>query len=188
VAVRALKVDRGSGSLDRMPTLVRDPQPAEFEAMLERRRRLGQDRFDEVWEGVYHLNPAPSHEHERLVALLIRLLGPFADQAQLELTGGINLGDERDWRIPDVALHQPGAPDMWHPTAALVVEVISPNDESWDKLDFYAAHKVDELLIVDPQERRVQWFGFRDGRYQPIERSGLLDLGPGEVEQRLEWP
>ena len=41
-----------------MPTLVRDPQPAEFEALLERRRQLGQDLLDEVWEGVYVMNAA----------------------------------------------------------------------------------------------------------------------------------
>ena len=35
-----------------MPTLVRDPQPVEFEQLLERRRVLGQDLLDEVWEGV----------------------------------------------------------------------------------------------------------------------------------------
>src|SRR5436305_845826 len=38
--------------LDAMPTLVKDPPPAEFKALLERRCSLGQDRFDEVWEGV----------------------------------------------------------------------------------------------------------------------------------------
>jgi hypothetical protein len=31
-----------------MPTLVRDPAPPEFQALLERRRRLGQDLLDEV--------------------------------------------------------------------------------------------------------------------------------------------
>jgi len=51
------------GSLGRMPTLVRDPQPVEFEQLLERRRALGQDLLDEVWEGVYHMNPAPAARH-----------------------------------------------------------------------------------------------------------------------------
>jgi hypothetical protein len=43
-----------------VPTLVMDPPPAEFEALIERRRRLGLDRRDEMWEGVYHLAPAPA--------------------------------------------------------------------------------------------------------------------------------
>jgi Uma2 family endonuclease len=36
------------------------------------------------------------------------------------------------------------------PTAALVVEIVSPGDESYKKLDFYAAQAVDEVVIVDP--------------------------------------
>jgi hypothetical protein len=47
-------------SLDRMPTLIKDPPPAGFEELLERRRQLGQDLLDEMWEGVYHMNPAPA--------------------------------------------------------------------------------------------------------------------------------
>jgi hypothetical protein len=34
-----------------MPTLVLDPPPQEFTKLIERRRTLGQDRFDEVWDG-----------------------------------------------------------------------------------------------------------------------------------------
>ena len=61
-----------------MPTLVRDPQPSEFEALLERRRRLGQDLFDEVWEGVLHMNPAPSGRHGDLESQLALVLSPLA--------------------------------------------------------------------------------------------------------------
>jgi hypothetical protein len=39
------------GRLDRMPALVEDPPPAGFEELLERRRELGQDLLDEMWEG-----------------------------------------------------------------------------------------------------------------------------------------
>ncbi|MGI8413509.1 MAG: hypothetical protein ACR2QA_13710 [Solirubrobacteraceae bacterium] len=53
-----------------MRTLLSDPPPAEFEELLERRRRWGADRRDEVWEGVLHMNPAPSIAHGDLVAQL----------------------------------------------------------------------------------------------------------------------
>jgi hypothetical protein len=75
-----------------MPTLVRDPQPAEFEALLERRRRLGQDLFDEVWEGVLHVNPAPSGRHGDLESQLHVLLRPIAQRAGLRMRGQLNLG------------------------------------------------------------------------------------------------
>jgi hypothetical protein len=61
-----------------MPTLVRDPPPAEFQALLERRRQLGQDRFDEMWDGVLHMNPAPSYEHQRISQQLAVILDPLA--------------------------------------------------------------------------------------------------------------
>ena len=45
---------------------------------------------------------------------------------------------------------------MWLPTAALVVEVVSPGDETYDKLQFYACHNVDEVLIVDPGKHTIE--------------------------------
>ncbi|MGA2470787.1 MAG: hypothetical protein ABSG64_08870 [Solirubrobacteraceae bacterium] len=47
---------------------------------------------------------------------------------------------------------------------------------------------VDELLIVDPQERAVEWLALDGGEYRPIARSGLVDLGPGELTERIDWP
>jgi hypothetical protein len=45
----------------------------------------------------------------------------------------------------------------WFATAALTVEIVSRGDETLDKLPLYAAHQVDELLIVDPDKRTVDW-------------------------------
>jgi Uma2 family endonuclease len=74
------------------------------------------------------------------------------------------------------------------PTAALVVEIVSPGDETWDKLPFYAKHQVDEILIVDPGKRTVDWLALADGEYRPVERSALIELGSGELAERIEWP
>jgi Uma2 family endonuclease len=172
-----------------MRTLVLDPPTAGLDPLLERRRRSGLDRLDEVWEGVYHMVPAPSHAHASIEWQLAALLRPAARAAGLEPTGQCNLGEsEHDFRVPDGALHRPGAHGTWHPTAALVVEIVSPGDETWEKLPFYAAHSVDEVLIVDPRERSVSWLELKAGGYQPIERSGLIDLGAQDLVQRLEWP
>jgi len=172
-----------------MRTLVLDPPTAGLEEVMERRRRSGLDRMDEVWEGVYHMVPAPSHAHASIEWQLAALLRPAARAAGLEATGQCNLGSsEHDFRVPDGALHRPGASGTWHPTAALVVEIVSPGDESWQKLPFYAAHRVDEVLIVDPRERSVSWLALKDGEYRPIERSGLVDLGPGELSRLIDWP
>ena len=67
-------------------------------------------------------------------------------------------------------------------------EVVSPGDESWDKLLFYAEHGVDELLIVDPEARKVDWLGLAGGQYAPIDRSGLIDLDPEQLAAQIDWP
>lgn len=177
-------------TLAAMRTLLPDPPPAEIQALLERRRRLGQDRKDEIWEGVLHVVPAPSHRHADIAQQLAVILDAPARAAGLQPTmAEFNLGgSEADFRVPDGGLHRPGAAEMWHPTAALVVEILSPNDETWDKLPFYAAHDVDELLILDPEQKRVHWLALSNGSYEPIEHSGLIDLGSAELARQIDWP
>jgi Uma2 family endonuclease len=173
-----------------MRTLVLDPPTAGLGDVLEGRRRSGLDRLDEIWEGVYHMVPAPSGEHAEISQQLAELLGPPARAAGLiAAIGEFNLGeDEHDFRVPDGGLHRGRPRGVWHPTAALVVEIVSPGDESWEKLPFYAAHAVDEVLIVDPQERSVSWLALEDGEYRPVEHSGLIDLGAQGLAEQLDWP
>lgn len=172
-----------------MPTLVMDPAPAEIEALIERRRRLGLDHRDEIWDGVYRMNPPPSHEHQVILQQLAELLGPLARDASLEpIIQEFGLGTSEEFRVPDGGLHRPGATGVWHPTAALVIEIVSPRDDTWKKLPFYAAHDVDELLIIDPREHTVAWLGLTGGEYRPIERSGLIDLGREQLAEQIAWP
>lgn len=176
--------------LGRVPTLVNDPPPTEFQALLEQRRKHGLDHRDEVWEGLYRMNPPPSIEHQMIAQQLSDLLAPLARAAQLvPVIQEFAVGEPNDYVVPDGGLHQAGVRGVWHPTAALVIEIVSPGDESWEKLDFYAARHVDEVLIVEPQQRRVHWLGLdRAGGYRPLERSALIALGPGELASRLDWP
>jgi Uma2 family endonuclease len=173
-----------------MSTLVVGARPAELEALFERRRRAGADRRDEVWEGIYHMVPSPSGEHAEIAQQLAELLGPLARSAALVPSmHQFNLGESADdYRVPDGGLHRARPRGVWYTTAALVVEIISPDDESWLKLPFYAAHGVDEVLIVDPFERTVAWLALSDGAYRPVTRSRLIDLGPAELAERLDWP
>ena len=173
-----------------MATMVLDPYAYELDALKERRRISGLDRLDEVWDGVLHMVPAPNYGHARLTQQLAVALDGLAREAGLEAAmGEFNLGDSiDDFRVPDGGLHRPGAEGVWLHTAALVVEIISPGDETWQKLPFYAAHEVDEVLIIDPAEHAVHWLGLSGGEYQPIERRGLIDLGPTELAGQIDWP
>jgi len=173
-----------------MTTLVLGSPPPELEALLARRRRAGVDRLDEVWQGVRHMVPAPSLEHARVASQLTLLFdGPARAAGLLLAMHEFNLGaSEHDFRVPDGGLHRPGASGVWLSTAAVVVEIISPGDESLQKLPFYAEHHVDEVLLVDPAERTVTWLALREGAYASVDRSGLIELGPSELAEQLDWP
>jgi len=121
---------------------------------------------------------------------LVSFLGPLGDKAGLELTADVGIGSgERDYRAPDLAVHRPADVEpQWHHTAALVVEIVSPGDKTYEKLPFYAAHHVDEVVTVDPRGQMVHWLGLAGGEYQPLERSQLIELGPAELAQRIDWP
>jgi hypothetical protein len=134
--------------------------------------------------------PARSYGHARLTQQLAVALDGPAREAGLEAAmGEFNLGASiEDFRVPDGGLHRPGAGGVWLHTAALVVEIVSPGDETWQKLPFYAAHDVDEVLILDPEARAIHWLGLADGEYRPLERSGLIDLGPAGLVPLIVWP
>ncbi len=171
-----------------MPTVILDPLPVEIDELLVRRQELGLDNADEMWEGVLHVNPAPYGRHARILSQLAVIFDGPARAAGLQLAmADFNVGSRGDYRVPDGGLHRPGPDEMYYPTAALVVEIVSPDDESWAKLPFYAAHYVDEVLIVDPQKREVHWFALRGDGYEPIERSSLIELGAEQLAERISW-
>ncbi len=175
-----------------MRTLLPDPLPPELQApldeLLERRRQWGADTHDEVWKGVLHMNPAPHWRHADIQAQLIALLAPLARAAGLRAVAEINLGEPDDYRVPDAALTQPGGGGLYNATAALAVEVLSPEDETWNKLPLYAAHHVRELLIVDVDQQTIHWLCLSDGSYQPTERSSIIDLGVEQLAAQIDWP
>ena len=185
----ALSASSGLIRLGSMPLVILDPVPVEIEALLERRRHLGLDTQDEMWEGVLHVNPSPHGRHHLVLHQLAVLLdAPARSAGLLPAMGDFNIGDEASYRVPDGGLHRPGPDELFYPTAALAVEVVSPGDETWRKLPFYAAHDVDEVLIVDPLERVVHWFALSGGEYEPIERSTLIDNGPEKLAAQIDWP
>ncbi len=100
-----------------------------------------------------------------------------------------NLGrGEHNFRVPDLGVHRELVDRDWVPTAAMVVEVVSPDDESWLKFDHYAAHGVDEVLIADPRERTLDLFVLAGDHYARAERSALLDVSVAELHEAVAWP
>ncbi len=172
-----------------MRTVVLGPPPTELQALLERRQALGIDIFDEVWEGSYHVVPAPNAAHAYLDDVLAVLLHPYAEAAGLVGTGPFNLGQPDDYRVPDRGYHRGRPRGTWLATAAVVVEILSPDDETFDKFSFYAGHGVDEVLVADPADRSISlWRRASERSYEQVPVSVLLNLAAIELTASIAWP
>lgn len=158
------------------------------ELLLEVRRGMGIDRKDELWEGVLHMVPPPSRLHQEIAFDLAYVLAGRAAARGLRVAGETGLfASERDYRVPDVVVYDPaqrGERGLEEPPV-IVVEVLSPNDESREKLAFYAQRGVGEVWLVDPMMRVAEVYVLAAGTYvrQP-ERDGRL-LAPA-LELSLE--
>ncbi len=179
-----------AGTLRVMRTIVVGPVPIELEALIARRRALGLDRYDEVWEGEYHMSPAAHSGHGELDQQLAVLLSTPARRAGLVGLGPCNIGVANDYRVPDRSLHRASPGATFVATAALVVEIVSPGDESWAKLDFYAARGVDEVLLIDPSTRTITWLTLSPGGhgYDETDHSAVLDIAAAELAAQIAWP
>lgn len=171
-----------------MKTVVLGPPPVELTEFLQRRHARGQDLFDEVWEGAYHVAPAPHSAHGIVDDELAVLLRPAADATGLVGSGPFNLGEPGDYRVPDRGYHRGTPNQVFVDTAAVVVEVLSPDDETFAKFDFYARHGVEELLVADPQSRTVRCWRPGAGGYRETGRSELLGVNAAELAARIRWP
>jgi Uma2 family endonuclease len=152
-------------------------------AELARRKKTGEDRWDEMWQGVLHLSPAPGYEHQRIIGELIQFLGPLLKRkAAGILVAGINVfRADNDYRIPDLTFVARGREDALAEDGArrgpdLVIEVRSPGDESYDKLAFYAALGVREVIIILRDEKRTELFRLAGDGYVAVasDANGLL--------------
>ncbi len=171
-----------------MRTVVLGERPAELEALIANRRATGADLYDEVWEGEYHMAPMANGSHARLQGTLFVLLEQHAKAAGATAVTAFNLGRADDFRIPDLGVFHRWQSLVWYQTAALVIEIVSPDDESWLKFGFYAAHGVAEVVIVDPRDRSVAWFALEDGEYRPVARSVVLAVDVAEFIAAIDWP
>lgn len=172
-----------------MKTLVLGSQPV-VEDWLKRRQALGQAGRDEVWEGVYHVAPHASTEHASVAYQVIACLAPRARDAILYGCSEFNLGREGDYGVPDAGWFDEPPSGMYAPTAAVALEVLSPDDETYDKFGVYASRGVREILVADPSLHLVSCW-----QLQPAESGCLrvpgsaeLEVTMAELESEIRWP
>jgi Uma2 family endonuclease len=141
------------------------------EAFLEERSQLGLDKKDELWDGVLHMVPPAFSQHGLLAADLIAALAPIARRRQLRIL--IEAGvfeNAHDYRVPDCSLAKPEQiSERGLDSAELVIEVLSPNDESRNKFSFYAKVGVREVWLIDPAARATEIYSLVDGAYVPVD-------------------
>jgi Uma2 family endonuclease len=171
-----------------MRTVLLGKRPPEVDELIARRQALGQDLFDEVWEGDYHMAPAPTGRHGRVDYEVAGILRPLAKEAGLRGSGPANIGTPRDYRVPDLSFFADSAPQTYNPTAEIVIEIVSPDDESRKKFDFYFRVGVKEVGIVEPTLRTVEWYVRGDDGLAPEGGSQLLGISAAELVEQIDWP
>ncbi len=168
--------------VDEMKVLVQQADDAIL-AYLEERRQRGLDHRDEVWDGVLHVVPPPSMRHQSLGTDLLVVLVPLLREHGLRAVYEAGVFEHRDsvhnYRVPDLVVADPlhVSERGIEGRAELVVEVLSPNDTSRHKFEFYARCGVPEVWIVHPATRAIEVHVLRDGVYreQPVAKDGTIE-------------
>jgi Putative restriction endonuclease len=164
------------------------PTSPRREAAIAERQRLGHDGRDEVWEGVYVMSPAARNVHGRLQMLLGAIFGPASETAGLWVVGPYNIGTPDDYRIPDLGLMRPGEYRTFGTgDTVVVIEIVSPDDDTFKKFGFYFRHGVEEIVVVDPETRHVGWYRRGSGGFEPAEVSSALGMSSADIAAALEW-
>jgi len=168
------------------------------EMLLQWRARSGADQWDEMWEGVLHMPPVPNREHQDFeFSLEAWLRKHWGRPGGNKVYHQINLSGQRDWRhdyrIPDLVLLTPDRfridhNEYFYGPPEVVVEIHSPDDESYEKLSFYARLGVPEVWILDRDAKTPEVFVLHEGDYgrQAPDPSGWIRSPATAIEMRAE--
>jgi Uma2 family endonuclease len=147
---------------------------------LDKRRRLGLDHFDEMWEGVLHMAPSPMYEHQRIVMAIGRFVAELCERrGRGVLALAINVFNEAskepDYRIPDFAFIAKGREHILSPDGTrgggpdAVIEVRSPYDETYDKFPFFARLGVREVIVIDRDTKQPEIYRLAGAQYVAVQ-------------------
>lgn len=157
----------------------------DIEALIEHRQKLGLDRHDEVWDGIYHMSPYANSWHALVENELAITLTPHARSRGLYVSSAFNFGtNKNDFRVPDLGVHQTRTKAVYLPTALMVVEVLSPDDESFIKIPHYLSRGVREVMIVDPEKQTIELHNILGVQSD----SKVLGVPVADLAAQIDWP
>lgn len=171
-----------------MPMMIYDPG---LEKMIRaQRKRLGLDKWDEVWDGVLVVGTMPNTQHQDIATELVYAFRTVVDRpAGDRVHPGANVSDrkkswKKNYRCPDVVVclaggHATDCDTHWFGGPDFLVEIVSPGEDPQLKFDFYAKIKTRELLVVDRDPWAVELYQLRRGK---LKLAGRSDEGnPGVI-------
>jgi Uma2 family endonuclease len=152
-----------------------------IEELVKQRKSLGTDRWDEVWRGEWHLSPSPSWEHQRMEKAFLRILTEVVEDSGLgEVIHQFNVADPaqglQDFRIPDISVVLQGSHAQVRETFIaggpdLLLEIYSPGDETYQKIDWYGEQGVRELIIINRDTKGVELYRHDGESLKPVGTS-----------------
>ena len=175
--------------------------PVALPDVMEWRKHIGADQWDEMWNGDLHMPPPPNREHQDLEGSLEAYLRFHWAPAcggkvyhQIALTP-LASSWPKNFRVPDLVLLLPqrfaidrneyfeGGPDV-------AVEIHSPGDEAYEKLPFYAELGVPEVWIIHRDTKEPEIHVLKRGRYkkQAARADGWLHSPGVGIELRIGRP
>ncbi len=159
-----------------MRAVILDISPEE----IAERHRLDLDRRDEMWEGVYHIAPPPDEEHQTVSDELLFILAAYVAKHALGTFRTIKgVRDvhhpQQNYRIPEWVFLRRGREHLFKQGGSyvdegpdVILEVVSPGDETDEKMPFYEKVGVREMIRVERDSRAVQVLRLVGGRLTPV--------------------
>jgi hypothetical protein len=134
--------------------------------MVRQRKKLGLDRYDEVWDGVYVMPSMANLDHQELVLEMAGLFKDVVKEAGGKVYPGANVSDrpknwKKNYRIPDIVVLLKNSRAKKRDTFILggpdfLTEIESPDEDPEEKIPFYSKIQVQELLIIHRDRRDLR--------------------------------
>jgi len=146
------------------------------------------NRREEVWDGVTYIMPEANVEHDDIAGFFYRVFwAVFGIDERNRIQFRVNLSDrtvgwKSNYRVPDTMVFLAGNPAKLCGThycggPDLGLEVLSPDDKSREKLDFYALIGTREVIILDRDPWQLELYQLDQGE---MKLAGTIEPGDGK--------